>query len=80
MMMRYLGWGIGHRNPPDFAHEANSLIASSSDRELEEYGTPPDETQPAEAEDDGSEGGENSEMGDSDSDPEIVQEVETYDY
>jgi hypothetical protein len=34
MMMRYLGWGIGHRNPPGFAHEADALIASSSDREL----------------------------------------------
>ena len=38
MMMRYLGWGIGHRNPPDFTHEANMLIASSLDRELEQYG------------------------------------------
>ena len=37
MMMRYLGWGIGHRNPPDFAHEANALIASSLDRELESH-------------------------------------------
>ena len=37
MMMRYLGWGIGHRNPPDFSHEANALIASSHDRELEQY-------------------------------------------
>ena len=80
MMMRYLGWGIGHRNPPNFAHEANSLIASSSDRELEQHGTPSDKTQPAEAEDDESEGGENSEMGDSDLDPEIVQEVVTYEY
>ena len=35
MMMRYLGWGIGHRNPPDFTHEANALIASRLDRELE---------------------------------------------
>ncbi|KAI0030723.1 hypothetical protein K488DRAFT_53583, partial [Vararia minispora EC-137] len=25
MMMRYLGWGVGHRNPPDFPHEANDL-------------------------------------------------------
>ncbi|KAI0030620.1 hypothetical protein K488DRAFT_53810 [Vararia minispora EC-137] len=25
MMMRYLGWGIGHRNPPDFPHEADDL-------------------------------------------------------
>ncbi len=37
MMMRYLGWGIGHHNPPDFAHEADALIASSSDRELSRY-------------------------------------------
>jgi hypothetical protein len=40
MMMRYLGWGIGHRNPPNFTHEANTLIASSLDRELEQYGSP----------------------------------------
>ena len=42
MMMRYLGWGIGHHNPPDFAHEANTLIASSLDRELEQYEVPAD--------------------------------------
>jgi hypothetical protein len=40
MMMRYLGWGISHRNPPNFAHEANALIASSQDRELEQYEIP----------------------------------------
>ena len=32
--MRFLGWGIGHRNQPDFPHEANAVIASSTDREL----------------------------------------------
>jgi hypothetical protein len=35
MMMRFLGWGVGHRNPPDFPHEAKALMASSTDRELE---------------------------------------------
>jgi hypothetical protein len=40
MMMRYLGWGIGHRNPPEFSHEADSLIASTSDRELAQFGDP----------------------------------------
>ena len=80
MMMWYLGWGIGRCNPPDFAHEANSLITSSSDRELEEYRTPLDKIQPAKAEDDGSEGGESSEMGDEDKDPEIIQEVLMYNY
>jgi hypothetical protein len=34
MMMRFLGWGIGHRNPQDFPHEANALLASREDREL----------------------------------------------
>ena len=80
MMMQYLGWGIGHHNPPDFAHEANLLITSSSDRELKQYKTPSDKTQPAEAEENELEGGENSEMGDLDSDPEIIQEVVTYEY
>ena len=80
MMMRYLGWGIGHRNPPNFAHEANSLIASSSDRELEQHRTPSDKTHPAKAEDNELEGGENLEMGNSDSDPEIIQEVVAYKY
>lgn len=41
MMMRHLGWGIGHCNPPEFSHEADSLIASSSDRELAQFGDPP---------------------------------------
>jgi hypothetical protein len=40
MMMQYLGWGIGHCNPPDFTHEANMLIASNLDRELEQYESP----------------------------------------
>ena len=80
MMMQYLGWGIGHHNPPDFAHEANLLITSSSDRELKQYKTPSDKTQLAEAEENELEGGENSEMGDLDSDPEIIQEVVTYEY
>jgi hypothetical protein len=78
MMMRYLGWGIGHRNPPDFAHEANALIASSSDRELEQYENPFDEIQTNVIEDDELEGGEGSDMGlggDSDSDPESVHKV-----
>ena len=34
MMMRFLGWGIGHLNSPDFLHEANELIASDEDKEL----------------------------------------------
>ena len=74
--MRYLGWGISHRNPSDFAHEANALTASSSDRELEQYQNPIDEIQ----EDDEPEGGESSDMGDSDSDPESVHKVATYNY
>lgn len=36
-MMRFLGWGIGHRNPHDFPHEANALLASREDRELVQY-------------------------------------------
>lgn len=39
-MMRYLGWGIGHRNPPEFSHEADSVMASTSDRELAQFGDP----------------------------------------
>ncbi|KAI0027909.1 hypothetical protein K488DRAFT_90312 [Vararia minispora EC-137] len=35
MMQRYLGWGIGHRNPPDFPHEAHDLVSSDADRVLE---------------------------------------------
>lgn len=37
MMMRFLGWGIGHRNPHDFPHEADALLASREDRELVQY-------------------------------------------
>jgi hypothetical protein len=75
MMMRYLGWGIGHRNPPDFSHEANVLIASSSDGELEQY-----EIQPTAVEGGELEGGEITDREDSDSDVESVQEAEIYDY
>lgn len=32
--MRFLGWGIGHLNPPDFPHEANALIPTEQDRLL----------------------------------------------
>jgi hypothetical protein len=79
MMMRYLGWGIGHCNPPDFAHEANALIASISDRELEQYENPFDKIQPT-MELDEREGGESSDAGDSESDPESDHEVVAYDY
>ena len=34
MMMRFLSWGIGHLNPPDFPHEANKLLASDEDKLL----------------------------------------------
>jgi len=34
MMMRFLGWGIGHLNPPDFPHEANKLLVSDGDKVL----------------------------------------------
>ena len=37
-MMRFLGWGIGHLNPPDFPHEANELVASDEDKELIDFG------------------------------------------
>ncbi|KAI0028039.1 hypothetical protein K488DRAFT_59706 [Vararia minispora EC-137] len=36
MMQRYLGWGIGHRNRPDFPHEAHDLESSDADRVLED--------------------------------------------
>ena len=92
MMMRYLGWGIGHRNPPDFAHEANALIASSHERELEHFEIPADtkspsgEIEPSIAEQDEMEGedrssGVGSDLGDSDSDRESVHsEVALYSY
>jgi hypothetical protein len=93
MMMRYLGWGIGHRNPPNFAHEANALIASSHDRELERYEIPGDsatsQIDPIAAQEweDEMEGvnrssGAESGLGDSDSDRESVHNevVATYDY
>lgn len=32
--MRFLGWGIGHLNLPDFPHEANELIALDEDKVL----------------------------------------------
>ncbi|TFY53731.1 hypothetical protein EVG20_g9986 [Dentipellis fragilis] len=35
MMMRYLGWGVGHLNSPDFPHEAYDLLASESDRQCD---------------------------------------------
>lgn len=38
MMMRFLGWGIGHLNSPDFPHEANGLIASDEDKVLHTTG------------------------------------------
>jgi hypothetical protein len=38
MMMRFLGWGIGHLNPSDFPHEADALLASREDHELDQYG------------------------------------------
>ncbi|KAI0028967.1 hypothetical protein K488DRAFT_7820, partial [Vararia minispora EC-137] len=28
MMQRYLGWGIGHLNPPDFPHEAHDIVST----------------------------------------------------
>ena len=34
MMMRFLGWGVGHLNPADFPHEADALIATPRDRQL----------------------------------------------
>jgi hypothetical protein len=37
MMMRFLGWGIGHCNSQDFPHEANALLASNEDRELVQH-------------------------------------------
>ena len=37
MMMRFLGWGIGHLNLPDFPHEAKELIASDDDKVLIQY-------------------------------------------
>jgi hypothetical protein len=89
MMMRYLGWGIGHRNPPDFTHEANMLIASNLDRELEQYGSPSTspESHPNSdcAEGDGVEResvGSESDLGHGrDSDAESIHsEVDTYDY
>lgn len=30
--MRYLGWGIGHRNSPNFPHEAHDLLVTEEDR------------------------------------------------
>ncbi|KAI0733649.1 hypothetical protein C8Q72DRAFT_881207 [Fomitopsis betulina] len=36
MMMRFLGWGIGHLNQADFPHEAEALIASDQDHQLQE--------------------------------------------
>jgi hypothetical protein len=85
MMMRYLGWGIGHRNPPDFAHEANALVASSSDRELEHRGNPAmtqtDNVANLVAEGDEIEDGDRSSVGSEDSDVESVQsEAAIYDY
>ena len=88
--MRYLGWGIGHRNPPDFTHEANMLIASSLDRELEHYKSPSmsqvdkPESHPngdcAEG-DDVECGSVGSESVGRDSDTESIHsEVDTYDY
>lgn len=32
MAMRYLGWGIGHLNPPDFPHEAFAIKVTDADR------------------------------------------------
>ena len=52
MMMRYLGWGIGHHNPAEFCHEANSLIASNSDRELAQFGDPVGDSAGAEGDSD----------------------------
>jgi hypothetical protein len=93
MMMQYLGWGIGHRNPPDFAHEANTLIASSHNRELEQYEIPADvemsQTDPIadqEWEDEVDNGdrtsGAESDLGGSDLDREGVDNevAATYDY
>ena len=34
LMMRFLGWGVGHLNQADFPHEANALLASEKDRQL----------------------------------------------
>ncbi|KAI0027567.1 hypothetical protein K488DRAFT_90709 [Vararia minispora EC-137] len=34
MMQRYLGWGIGHLNPPDFPHEAHDIVSPDADRTL----------------------------------------------
>jgi hypothetical protein len=85
MMMWYLGWGISHRNPPDFSHEANALVVSSIDRELEEYVmSQVDETQANAAEGDNSEiegrsVGSGSDLGESGTES-IHSEVATYDY
>jgi hypothetical protein len=85
MMMRYLGWGISHCNPPDFAHEANALVASSRDRELKHHGNPAmtqtDNVADLVAEGDEIEDGDRSSVGSEDSDAESVQsEVAIYDY
>ncbi|KAI0027619.1 hypothetical protein K488DRAFT_60899 [Vararia minispora EC-137] len=31
MMQHYLGWGIGHLNPPNFPHEAHDIVSTDDD-------------------------------------------------
>ena len=83
--MRYLGWGIGHRNPPDFAHEANALVASSRDKEPDHDGNPAitqnEEIEPHIPEEGEMEGGDMSDVGSEESDIESDRsEVAMYDY
>ncbi|KZV69074.1 hypothetical protein PENSPDRAFT_735574 [Peniophora sp. CONT] len=69
MSMRYLGFGVGHRNKPDFPHEANDLIVTAADRELQIHTDVAGEEQPSEKvrvleeNDEDEEDGENEEDG-----------------
>ena len=74
MMMRFLGWGIGHLNSPDFLHEANELIASNEDKEL---GNEPGLGNGVEAGLEGEEGsGDDNSSVDGDQDAEVEDEYE----
>ena len=75
MMMRLLGWGIGHLNPPDFPHEANALVPSEKDRIL--ASTTP--TQSRLSASSGSHEGEDGVSGDADEDDfdeEVIEDGE----
>jgi len=77
MMMRFLGWGIGHRNQPDFPHESNALIASSNDRELDqrENSVATGHSEVAENTMEGGEGGDDLSVDGSDNeDPDVENE------